>query len=54
MTYKTKGLEFYITDCRDIFHAVASFLYYRIGVTENDIEHFEGEIPEDASIMKAI
>lgn len=54
MTYKTKGLEFYITDCRNILHAVTSFLHYRIGVTENDIELFEGEIPEDANVMSAI
>lgn len=54
MTYKTKGLEFYITDCKNIHHAVASFLYYRIGVTENNIEVFEGEIPENANVMRAI
>ena len=54
MTYKTKGLDFYITNCRNITHAIASFLYYRIGVTENNIEVFEGEIPEDANVMSAI
>lgn len=54
MIYKTKGLEFYITDCRDILHAVESFIYFRIGATVNDIELFEGEIPDDANVMKAI
>lgn len=54
MTYKTKGLDFYITDCRGILHAITSFLYYRIGVTENDIEIFEGEIPENANVMQAV
>jgi hypothetical protein len=53
MTYKTKGLEFYITDAEDVHHAVLSFIYFRIGVTENNIELFEGEIPEDANVMKA-
>ena len=53
MTFKTKGLEFYITDARNILHAVSSFLFYRIGVTENDIEEFAGEIPEDARVMQA-
>ena len=54
MTYKTKGLEFYITDARNILHAVASFIHYRIGVTINDIEQYEGEIPSDANVMSAV
>lgn len=54
MTFKTKGLEFYITDAIGIHHAVLSFIHYRIGVTENDIEEFKGEIPENANVMKAI
>lgn len=53
MTYKCKGLEFYVTGCRNILHAVSSFLYYRIGVTENNIELFEGEIPEGANVIEA-
>lgn len=53
-TYKTKGLEIYITNALSRDHAVASFIYYRIGVTENDIELFEGKIPDIASVMPAI
>ena len=54
MTFKCKGLDFYIVEAIGIHHAVLSFLHYRIGVTENDIEAFKGEIPEDASVMTAI
>lgn len=54
MTYKTKGLPFFITGARNIYHAAASFIYYRIGVTENDIEEYRGEIPEDAQVMEAV
>ncbi len=50
MTFKCKGLEFYIIEAMGIHHAVLSFLHYRI----NDIEEFKGEIPEDASVMTAI
>lgn len=53
-TYKTKGLEFYITNALNKNHAVRSFIQYRIGVTENDIELFEGKIPDKANVMSAI
>jgi hypothetical protein len=53
-TYKTKGLEFYITNALNKKHAVESFIHFRIGVTENDIELFEGKIPVKASVMSAI
>ena len=53
-TYKTKGLEFYITNALNKNHAVKSFIQYRIGVTENDIELFEGKIPKKAHVMPAI
>lgn len=47
-TYKLKGLEYYITDCRNIVHAITTCLCYSWGVTENDIEEFHGIIPENA------
>lgn len=53
-TYKTKGLEFYITNAESIDHAVKSFIHYRINVTRNDIELFEGELPKQANVMSAI
>lgn len=53
-TYKTKGLEFYITDAVNINHAVKSFVTYRIGVTENDIEEFTGKVPDTANVMAAV
>lgn len=46
-TYKLKGLEYYAVDCRNLFHALITFHHNRCGVTENDIEEFIGEIPEN-------
>lgn len=46
--YKCKGLFYYAIDCSSKDEAVATFIANRIGVTENDIEEYYGEIPEDA------
>lgn len=46
--FKLKGIEYYAIDCRDLFHALVTFLSNKCGVTENNIEEFEGEIPETA------
>lgn len=47
-TFKLKGIEYYAVDCRNLFHALTTFLSNKCGVTEIDIEEFEGEIPETA------
>ena len=47
-TYKLKGLEYYATDCRSIFHALITFLINKCGVTEDNIEEYYGVIPENA------
>jgi len=49
--YKCKGLEYYVTDCYNLYQALLTLLNNRVGVTENDIEIFEGEIPEDAIVF---
>ena len=46
--YKLIGIEYYAYDCRNLLHALTTFLYYKCGVTEENIEEFEGKIPEDA------
>ena len=48
-TYKLKGIEYYATDCRSLFHALITFLSYKCGVTEDNIEEFDGAIPDDAT-----
>jgi hypothetical protein len=46
--YKLIGIEYYAYDCRNLLHALTTFLYNKCGVTVDNIEEFEGEIPEDA------
>jgi len=53
-TYKLKGLNYYITDCRNSIHPLKSFLHHRIGVVFENIEEYEGEIPTNSNIMIAI
>ncbi len=54
MTYKTKNLNFYVTDCISLGHAVFTLLRFRIGVTENDVKLFEGQIPIGATVFNSI
>lgn len=53
-TYKTKGLDYYVINCRNIIHAELSFLHYRVGVTTHDIEEYEGIIPDNAYVVEAV
>lgn len=46
--YKLKDIEYYVVDCRNIFHALITFLHNKCGVTEDNIEEFIGDVPEDA------
>jgi hypothetical protein len=47
-TYKIKGIEYYATECRGLFHALVTFLTNKCGVTENDIEEFTSIIHDNA------
>lgn len=52
-TYKTKGLQYYVKDCNNIFEAVLILIRNRIGVTENDLEEVNiNIIPKEAKIFK--
>ena len=46
--YKLIGIEYYAYDCRNLLHALTTFLYYKCEVTKENIEEYEGKIPEDA------
>lgn len=50
-TYKCKGLEYYVTNCYNVYQAVLTLLNNKVGVTENNLEIFEGEIPEGANVF---
>lgn len=53
-TYKLKGLEIYADECRGLFHALVTFLHNKVGVTENDIELYEGVIPDSATVYEGV
>ena len=53
-TYKLKELDYYAIDCRNIFHALVTFLHNKCGITEENIEEFEGEIPEGSKIFEGV
>lgn len=46
--FKLKDIEYYAVDCRNIFHTLITFLHNKCGVTEDNIEEFIGDVPEDA------
>ena len=50
-TYKLNGLEIYINTI-SIYHAVLICLGNKIGVTENNLSEYTGEIPENARVLK--
>lgn len=53
-TYKLKGIEYYAIDCRGLFHALVTFLHNKCGVTEKDVELFEGKIPDGAKVFEGV
>lgn len=50
-TYKLKGIEYYATNCNNPIEAINLFIANKCGVTLSNIELFEGEIPDDATVF---
>lgn len=53
-TFKTMGLEYYVTDCDNIQQAVETFIKNKIGVTTKDIYEWDQVIPQGATIFTYI
>ena len=52
-TYKLNGLEIYVVDAPSIEVAVMYCLAEKIGLTEENLSEFDGNIPEDARVIYA-
>lgn len=54
--YKLKGLNYFAVGCISIYHAEQTFLNNRVGVTEENIELFNGsedDIPTGSTVFEA-